>query len=466
MPFRRGTRRVNSGRTEQVRGRADIQPTVAEVVEAVWSLYAESLKPVSRILLKRLQERATVRAQPTSVNTSASEAAPLIDPVFLRGLVETCDDLHVEQESENEYSVLLRCHSGAFVDAGGSDCYPSQLWTQAAAYFGGLTGAERLLPGGRYACARELACRAPPFLHTCSLGQVCHIVQLAISKKLLGYNDGHIVPFCASESGMKECCAALRQPVHAGRGASQKLHPATWDEARTYLGRLLSRAAETGPAAISLCSIKQIFRSRFQVELSETALGYCRLRELLGDPRLRDICALRELPSGHVLVHPAAQHTLHVTAAAQWHMPHSAAAEQQLVSRTTSASSCASSFASSCTAQAAPSNASVLPTPQAIGSSAPASAAMLPFFPVVSSPQTVQSTPLVSAQHTPLVQSGSDQICQLAAPAFSSPISAVPPEGYPFLPGPQGMHLIPVMFVPQFADHLYSYSAPTYSYSR
>ena len=60
------------------------------------------------------------------------------------------------------------------------------MWQAAEDYFESLDDAHMVLPGGRYSCAQALVSRGLDFLHKRSLGQVCHIVQLAISQKKLG----------------------------------------------------------------------------------------------------------------------------------------------------------------------------------------------------------------------------------------------------------------------------------------
>ena len=65
------------------------------------------------------------------------------------------------------------------------------MWQAAEAYFESLDDAHMVLPGGRYSCAQALVSRGLEFLSGRSLGQVCHIVQLAISQKLLGFNNNN-----------------------------------------------------------------------------------------------------------------------------------------------------------------------------------------------------------------------------------------------------------------------------------
>jgi hypothetical protein len=105
-----------------------------------------------------------------------------------------------------------------------------------------------------------LESRALSFIEGRSLGQVCHIVQLAISqKKILGYLNGAVVPYARSQSKVKEQCAnaqtactvqlsaAERQAGPASSspppGQSGNFTMASWDMARKCLREILDTAA-------------------------------------------------------------------------------------------------------------------------------------------------------------------------------------------------------------------------------
>lgn len=45
--------------------------------------------------------------------------------------------------------------------------------------------------------------------------------------------------------------------------------------------------------SIPLSNVKRLFQMRYELDLSETALGYAKLSEMLQDARLRDVCAVR-----------------------------------------------------------------------------------------------------------------------------------------------------------------------------
>jgi len=196
-----------------------------EVMAAVGSLYADQLRPYGRILKKRLEERAA----------AAGLKADELDAARLKAACQSCSRLLVGSEEGGDWSVVVRGVPEAFVDVySPEDVYPTSLWTALALYFDSPECSSMSLPGGRYSCAQELATRRLPFLAGLSLGQVCHVVQLAISqKKLLGYLDGAVVPYRRSQSMLKQKCAERQC---ASGGSASKWHGlATWDMLRSFL---------------------------------------------------------------------------------------------------------------------------------------------------------------------------------------------------------------------------------------
>jgi len=263
----------------------------SEVSVAIKSLYIDELKPYGRILRKRLAERAQ----------ASGAAAVDVDIKRLRVVCESCPWLCVRTEEGGDWSALIHGRSDIFIDVySPKNVYPPELWCAAAQYFESLPESAMQLPGGRYSCAQELISRSLPFLMGRSLGQVSHIVQLAISqKKLLGYLSGAVVPYGRSQSMVKERCAERGRPcTSAARGTTAV---ASWDLVRACLREILDTAAQ-GPGSIPLSNVKRLFRSRFHLELSETALGHSKLSELLQDDRLSEVCAVRLQGHGYVVV--------------------------------------------------------------------------------------------------------------------------------------------------------------------
>jgi hypothetical protein len=274
------------------------QPTaeVQSVILAVESLYNDNLKPYSRILLKRLGEH--------NEQLAGRSLLPNMDPSRLREVCESCAWLVIQPESGAEWSVLLHYRPASFVDVySPQDVYPAELWQAAAQYFETLDDAHMTLPGGRYSCALALQARGLPFLLGRSLGEVCHIVQLGISqKKLLGYLHGAVVPYGRSQSRLKDQCAVNQMACTSEGGEANDL--ADWETMRTFLREITSRLTP-GVDSIPLSNMKRLFRTRFHKELSETALGHAKLSELLQDPRVHDLCAVR-LQGHNYVVTPVA----------------------------------------------------------------------------------------------------------------------------------------------------------------
>eukprot|EP00425_Heterocapsa_triquetra_P045759 CAMPEP_0195081278 /NCGR_PEP_ID=MMETSP0448-20130528/22769_1 /TAXON_ID=66468 /ORGANISM="Heterocapsa triquestra, Strain CCMP 448" /LENGTH=616 /DNA_ID=CAMNT_0040114291 /DNA_START=8 /DNA_END=1858 /DNA_ORIENTATION=+ len=261
-----------------------------EVLTAVESLYIDELKPYGRILRKRLAEHAVL----------AGRGAVVIGIQSLKEACETNLLLTVQPEEGGEWSVLLKGRPSTFVDVYSPiDIYPPSLWTAADAYFRSLDNTNMVLPGGRYSCARVLVSRCLPFLAGRSLGQVCHIVQLAISqKKLLGYLHGAVVPYACSQSMVKEQCAEWQRPCTSSGDSTVKV--ADWDAVRSILEKIIE-SMPPGTDSIPLSNLKRVFRSRYGVELSETSLGYSKLSALFQDPRLHDLCSVRLQGHGYVV---------------------------------------------------------------------------------------------------------------------------------------------------------------------
>lgn len=263
-----------------------------EVLAAVETLYLDELQPYGRILRKRLAERSE----------KAGQASADVDMKRLRQVCEACPWLCVQVEEGGDWSVLSRSRQPAFVDVySPQDPYPQELWQAASIYFEGVEDANMMLPGGRYSCAQALISRGLPFLSGRTLGQVCHIVQLAISqKKILGYLNGAVVPYGRSQSMIKERCAEKQKACASAARGSGCSGLADWEAVVKGLKEILD-GFTPGTTHIPLSNIKRLFRSRFNLELSETSLGHAKLSELLQDSRLRTVCSVRLQGHGYVV---------------------------------------------------------------------------------------------------------------------------------------------------------------------
>jgi hypothetical protein len=268
-------------------------PSEAEVLRAVRSLYSDELRPYGRLIRKRLAEQLGPRGNQLQFCT---------DPQ-LRTVCEISASLRVEHEEQGdgitgEWSALLVNGSPTFVDVYSEvDVYPDEVWSAAEVHFK-AAGGQLVLPRGRYASARALLAQRLPFLAGYTLGRVCHFIQLALSqRKILGYVDGAIVPYAHSMSMVKARCAQQKRPLPSGDAAAPVA--ADWASARATLREIL---ALRGDSPLPLSNIKRLFRSLYNLELSETALGHTTLTELLNDPHFHDICEVQLQGRYHVAV--------------------------------------------------------------------------------------------------------------------------------------------------------------------
>lgn len=287
-------------------GEVSLRLEPALVLAAVESLYSQELKPFGRILRKRVAELAAADGQ-------ASTADVDVDAGRLLEICKASSALEVLKEEGGDWSVLFVDIEGSFVDVYSPfDPYSCELWSQLTLYFDDLEGDDVILPGGRYACALELIRRGLPSFAGRSIGQVCHIVQLAISrKKLLGYLSGSIVPYKRSLSIVKEQCAAWQQPSNQSTPA---MACASWESARSGLRSILLSASAGAAAELPLSNVKRLFRSHLQLELSETMLGHSKLSDLLQDKWFADICTVKLERNGYFVIPRASGETQGISA--------------------------------------------------------------------------------------------------------------------------------------------------------
>merc|ERR1712137_595250 len=115
------------------------------------------------------------------------------------------------------------------------DPYPREMWKDMVEFFEHFGSEEMTMPRGRYACARALQTYGLAFFAGRSLGQICHIVNLAITeKKILGHRKSWLVPYRFSEDYQKEQCASARSPLRNG-----ECPRASYSEVGMYLTELL-----------------------------------------------------------------------------------------------------------------------------------------------------------------------------------------------------------------------------------
>mmetsp|Transcript_23152 Transcript_23152/g.42622 ORF Transcript_23152/g.42622 Transcript_23152/m.42622 type:complete len:518 (+) Transcript_23152:145-1698(+) len=279
-------------------------PTQDDVLCAVESLYADRVKPWGRILRKRLVERQFLKAGGRCTKQGREQ---LMHQIFMEteGVEAVCRKnplfrVHMDETGEvGDWSVELVDRIPVFVDVHSpNDVYPEAMWAAARLFFASPAGQDLALPKSRYDCACYLAGLELPWLAQRTLGEVCHIVQLCISqKKLLGQKRGCLVAFEKSDSKAKEQRAVELLPCKDTNNGEHGPPVATWETLAAGLQRVLQKNPH-----IPLATLKQTFESSQSMKLSETALGYSKLSELLQDEHVQHVCQLQRESKGYFLV--------------------------------------------------------------------------------------------------------------------------------------------------------------------
>jgi len=282
-----------------------------DLLNAMESLYMDQLKPASRTLRRRIGEWAsglTIEEQYGAMD-GGFQHLPNIDLAHVKSVCRGCSCIQVQMEEGGDWSAVFNDRPQVFVDIyNPRDPFSDAFWENFSKYLEGLSVSNMFFPGTRYACAQALVSRQLEFLFSYTLGQVCHMVEIAISRrKLLGYCNGAIVPYSHSLSMQKEQCAEQQRrcspvgscttDVGAGCQAYPMLQPATLEVARRYLREILQATT-----MVPLSNIKRIFRTQYQTELSETLLGHSRLSDLLHDPRFHDLCTVQLQRNGYAVI--------------------------------------------------------------------------------------------------------------------------------------------------------------------
>ena len=105
--------------------------------------------------------------------------------------------------------MLLPNRAASFVDPSDrNDPFPSEVWAAVGAEVGRMeaAGLRGGWSGGRFGCATVL--RHLPALAGYSLGEVQHLVQLALRRKLVGYAGGKVMPYSLSVGPKREAKTA------------------------------------------------------------------------------------------------------------------------------------------------------------------------------------------------------------------------------------------------------------------
>lgn len=227
---------------------------------ALESLYQDRIKPMASYVKGRLKERSN----PEPIVKSFVELYSQHSDLFLVQQPTQGDEAAIFFVTEPEW------FKGWIDIDSPSDPYDETLWQELAKFLDG----EHTFAGGRYGMARELMQRNLEFLKEQTLGEVCHIVQLAIQhRKLIVYHRKMLKPIQT----------VLCQPPANGTGAAEGGEEIKdMDDLCLVLFRMLIRH----PQGIPLCRIKQMIKHELSRKLSEMAFKCTKLIELFNQEPL------------------------------------------------------------------------------------------------------------------------------------------------------------------------------------
>jgi len=229
------------------------------------SLYEDRIKPMANYVKGRLKERST----PEPIVKSFVELYSQHPDLFI-----------VQQPAPNsqtdEATIFFMKEPAWFkgwidIDSP-DDPYPEGTWGELAKFLDG----EHTFAGGRYGMARELMQRNLSFLASLSLGEVCHMVQLAIQhRRLIVYHRKMLKPI------QTVLCQQL-SPANGNGPTAEGEEIKDMDDLCLVLFRMLIHH----PQGIRLCRMKQMIKHELCRKLSEMAFQCTKLIELFNQEPL------------------------------------------------------------------------------------------------------------------------------------------------------------------------------------
>ncbi|CAK9056697.1 unnamed protein product [Durusdinium trenchii] len=229
------------------------------LISTLESLYEDRIKPMANYIKGRLKERSV----------------PDVIVKSFEDLYTQHPDLFEVQNPKCGEETTIYFHKAptwfkGWIDIDSSqDPYDESMWKEFAKFLDG----EHTFAGGRYGMARELMQRHLPFLANYSLGEVCHIVQLAIQhRRLIVYHRKMLKPI--------QTVLCQLSPDGADNTEGEEIKD--MDDLMLALFRMLLHH----PSGIRLCRMKQMIKHEFQRKLSEMAFQCTKLIELFNEEPL------------------------------------------------------------------------------------------------------------------------------------------------------------------------------------
>jgi len=231
-------------------GREGIREVLSSTLE---SLYRDRIKPVGNYIKGRLKEKSS----PEGIIKSFQDHYRNHPDLF------RVEDGSTPDEPAIFFVVTPAWFKGWIDIDSPDDPYSEELWKELKTYLedGGHTYA-----GGRYGMARELAAKKLPFLQDQTLGDICHIVQLAIQhRKIIAYHKKMLKPM---------------QPLSQGTLNGEPKQEGDEIENMPQLVRALFKTLRRHPGGIRLDRMKQMVREECQARLNEMAFQCTKLIEV------------------------------------------------------------------------------------------------------------------------------------------------------------------------------------------
>jgi len=235
------------------------------LISTLESLYQDRIKPMANYIKGRLKERSI---------------PDIIVKTFEDLFMQHPDLFQVENPRSGEETTIYFHTPPAWfkgwvdIDAA-DDPYDETMWGELANFLDG----EHTFAGGRYGMARELMQRNLPFLAPYSLGEVCHIVQLAIQhRRLIVYHRKMLKPL--------QTVLCQLSPGESVPGVSDGANEGEEIKDMDDLTLVLFRMLMTHPSGIRLCRMKQMIKHEFSRKLSEMVFQCTKLIELFSQEPL------------------------------------------------------------------------------------------------------------------------------------------------------------------------------------
>jgi hypothetical protein len=191
--------------------------SMPELIHAVSTLAQDQVRPSIGVLRRRVEEISNRRVECSDIEALVEADVYGISGLRLEGAKGSlCVDINTVPPP-------------FYVDPmDPTDPFPPMIWAALNCEVGRATISARSWSGGRYGCARSMKEEVAE-LQPYSLGQVQHMVQLAIKKKILGYQGGALAPyvFCNEAKKLVKSKTEMSDMSMSMSESSEEYWPAT-----------------------------------------------------------------------------------------------------------------------------------------------------------------------------------------------------------------------------------------------